>query len=273
MHLQNPRENIVELTRLSPFERFPDGRPRVPDDLLERVKQATTEEAWRVLRDHGYHYQFEGNWLNLHPDQILVGRAVTTVFLPMRPDLNDLVEEQGKVDGRIGAGKQNSWVIDTLVPGDVLVVDLRGKVKYGTFVGDNLSTAVRARGGAGIVIDGGIRDLQRVMRLPDFGVFIRGVDPTPIRDLTLAGINVPIQIGSATVLPGDVVLGTPTGVLFIPSHLVQEVVESSELVRLRDQFGQQRLREGRYTPGQIDVGQWEPEIEADFLDWRRGRSG
>lgn len=267
MRLVNSRENVVELTRACPFERFPDGRPRVPDDLLERLKLVTTEEAWRVLRQHDYHYQFAGNWLNVHPERILVGRAVTTMCVPLRPDFDDLIEEAGKAEGFVGQGKQNSWVIDTMVPGDVLVVDVFGKVKWGTFVGDNLSTAVHAHGGTGMVIDGGIRDLQRVAGIPDFGVYCRGVDPTPRRDITLTGINVPIRIGEATVLPGDAVLGTPSGVIFIPSHLVQEVVEDSERVRLRDSWGQMRMREGKYTPGQIDTAQWAPEIEADFAEW------
>jgi regulator of RNase E activity RraA len=270
VHLKNPPEQVAELTRLNPFERFPDGRPHVPDDLLERMKLVTTEEAWGVLRRAGYNYQFEGNWLNLHPDRIMVGRAVTTMAVPLRPDLDDLIEEAGKAEGFVGEHKQNSWVIDTLVPGDVLVVDVFGKIKWGTFVGDNLSTAVHAHGGAGMVLDGGIRDMQRILKLPDINFYCRGVDPTPRIDITLVGINIPIRIGQATVLPGDVVLGTPSGVIFIPSHLVRDVVERSELVRERDTFGQLRMREGRYTPGQID-GAWTPEIEADFEEWRRRR--
>jgi len=132
VQIANPRESIIELTRLNPFDRFPDGRPRVPDDLLERMKLVTTEQAWGVLRQHGYNYQFEGNWFRTHPDRILVGRAVTAMMVPKRPDLDELVEETGKKEGRIGG--QNSWVIDTLVPGDVMVVDLFGKVEEGTFV-------------------------------------------------------------------------------------------------------------------------------------------
>lgn len=269
MDLVNPREKIIEITRNNPFDRFPDGRPLVPDSILERMRLVTTEEAWRIVhRQHGYHYQFEGNWYNPHPDQVLVGRAVTAQFLPVRPDLNEVVEEQGKADGRIGG--QNSWVIDTLLPGDVVVVDLFGKIKEGTFVGDNLSTSIMAKTGTGLVVDGGMRDTQRVVQIPGFGVFVKGIDPTGIRDVTLVGINIPIRIGNAVVLPGDVVLGTRTGVIFIPPHLAEEVVETSEDIRLRDQFGHQRLREGRWTPGQIDRP-WTEEIEADFKSWRETR--
>ena len=264
MHIACPREILVELTRQNPFERFPDGRPRVPDDLIVRMKHVTTEEAWGVLRKHGYHWQFEGNWFATHPGRILVGRAVTAMFVPRRPDLHDLIEETGRAEGRIGG--QNSWVIDTLEPGDVMVIDIFGKIKDGTFVGDNLATSLQTRTRAGAVIDGGIRDFQGVSKLEDVAIFCRGVHPTAIAEATLVGINIPIRIGEATVLPGDVVLGTPTGVIFIPPHLAQEVVERSEDIRLRDEFGHQRLREGRYTPGEIDRA-WSPEIEADFQEW------
>jgi regulator of RNase E activity RraA len=176
-----------------------------------------------------------------------------------------VIEKQGKDEGRIGG--QNSWVIDTLLPDDVIVVDLFGKIKDGTFAGDNLSTAIHARTGTGMVIDGGIRDLQRIYEIAGFGVFVRGVDPSAIANVTLNGINVPIRIGEATVLPGDVVLGTREGVIFIPPHLVQDVVERSEDVRRRDAFGHQRLREGKYTPGEIDRA-WPPHIEEDFQAWK-----
>ncbi len=264
MNILNPRESLTRLTRLNPFDRFPDGRPQVPDDILERMKLVTTEEAWVVLRDHGYHFQFEGNWFRTHPEQILVGRAVTAMMVPHRPDLHDLVQETGLGEGRIGG--QNSWVIDTLLPNDVMVIDLFGKIEDGTFVGDNLSTSVMKRTHAGAVIDGGIRDFQGVQKLSNVAFYCRGLHPTAIANVTLAGINVPIRIGGATVLPGDIVLGTPTGVLFIPPHLAQEVVERSEDIRVRDRFGKQRLREGVYTPGEVDRV-WSEGIEADFCNW------
>jgi 4-hydroxy-4-methyl-2-oxoglutarate aldolase len=261
---------VAHLTPLNPFERLADGRPRVPDDLLERMKLVTNDEAWNVLhRRHGYRFQFEGNWLNLHPERVLVGRAVTVMFVPQRPDFHAVVEDQGRTEGR--AGGQNTWVIDTLVEHDVVVVDLFGKIRDGTFAGDNLSTAIRARAQTGMVVDGAIRDLARVEELSDFGVFVRGVDPSAIAEVTLAGVNIPIRIGHATVLPGDVVLGTREGVTFIPPHLVQDVVEYSETTRLRDVFGKQRLAEGKYTSAQIDVSTWAEDIEADFVTWRSER--
>jgi regulator of RNase E activity RraA len=271
MRIQPSPGDLVAMTRLNPFERFADGRPRVPDDLIERMKLVTTEEAWSVLRNHGYHRQFEGGWMQTHPGTILVGRAVTAQFLPHRPDYHDAVQQTGLAEGRSGVGGQNSWIIETLQKDDVMVVDIFGKVKDGTVVGDNLGTAVRSRTRAGAVIDGGIRDYQGLVQLDDANFFVRGVDPTAIADVTLAGINLPIRIGGITVLPGDVILGTPTGVIVIPPHLVQEVVERSEDVRVRDEFGKLRLDQGKYTSGEIDVPTWREDIEADFVAWRAAR--
>lgn len=267
MHLQPSRDDLIALTSQNPFERFPDGRPRVPDDLIQRMKAVTTEEAWGVLRGNDYHRQFEGNWLQTHPGTIMVGRAVTAQFLPHRPDYHDAIQQAGLREGRGHIGGQNSWIIETLQANDVMVVDIFGKVKDGTVVGDNLGTAVRSRTRAGAVIDGGIRDYQGLMTLRDVNFFVRGVDPTAIADVTLAGINIPIRIGGITVLPGDIVLGTPTGVIVIPPHLVQEVVERSEAIRVRDEFGKVRLSEGTYTSGEIDVPVWRDDIEADFQAW------
>lgn len=271
MHVQPSPEDLISLTALNPYDRFDDGRPRVPDDLLERMKLVTTEEAWVVLRQHGYHRQFEGGWRETHPGTVLVGRAVTAQFLPHRPDYHDAIQKAGLAEGRSDIGGQNSWVIELLQEGDVMVVDIFGKIKDGTVIGDNLGTAVQARTRAGAVIDGGIRDYDGLVKLPDVNFFMRGMDPTAIADVTLAGINIPIRIGGVTVLPGDIVLGTPTGVTFIPAHLAQEVVETSEEIRVRDEFGKMRLAEGKYTSGEIDVPDWRADIEADFQNWRHSK--
>jgi regulator of RNase E activity RraA len=262
----NTPERVAALTPLNPFERSADGRPRVPDELLERMKLVTNDEAWGVLeRQHDYHFQFEGNWINVHPDVVLVGRAITAMMVPKRPDLHDVVQAIGDAEGRRGG--QNNWVIDSQTENDVIVVDLFGKIHDGTFIGDNLATATRARAKTGIVIDGGIRDYQRIDQMADFAVFCRGIDPTAIADVTLVGVNIPIRIGHATVLPGDVVLGTGSGVTFVPPHLAEAVVTRSEDVRQRDVFGKSRLAEGRYQAGQIDVPIWEEAIENDYLAW------
>jgi 4-hydroxy-4-methyl-2-oxoglutarate aldolase len=201
MHIQPSRADLIELTALNPFDRFPDGRPCVPDDLLQRMKLVTTEEAWGVLRDHGYHRQFEGRWMETHPGVITVGRAVTAQFLPHRPDYHAAIQQAGEAEGRGKVGGQNSWVIQSLQLNDVMVVDIFGKVKDGTVVGDNLGTATRSRTHVGAVIDGGIRDYQGLVQLTGVNFYVRGVDPTAIADVTLAGLNIPIRIGGATVYP------------------------------------------------------------------------
>jgi 4-hydroxy-4-methyl-2-oxoglutarate aldolase len=269
MRLEPTPAELEALTPLNPFERFPDGRPRVPDEVLDKLLEATTEQAWKVLDTEGYRFQFEGEWKETHPGRVTVGRAVTAQFLPVRPDFHNVVQTTGKAEGRGMSGGQNSWVIEKLQRRDVMVVDIFGKVKDGTVVGDNLGTAVSVRTGAGAVIDGGVRDYQGLVQLRDGNFYFRGSDPTAIADVTLAGINIPVRIGHATVLPGDVVLGTATGVIFIPPHLAAEVAQQSAETIIRDRFGKLRLAEGTYTSGEIDVQTWRADIEADFLSWRQ----
>jgi regulator of RNase E activity RraA len=240
----------------------------VPDAILKRFQTITTEEAWGVLWHNGYKYQFQGEFKTIHPEKILVGRAVTAVMVPKRPDLDTYLLEYGqKVEGR--KGFFNSWVIEVLEEDDVLVVDLFDKIFEGTYVGGNLSTAVSRRTKrGGQVIWGGIRDVQQVMGIKNIQTFYRGNDPTGIRDVTLVGMNVPCRIGNAVCMPGDVVLGTPAGVLFVPPHLAEECCIKAEKVNMRDRFGLQRLSEARYTTAQIDT-QWTDEIWADFHEYRK----
>jgi regulator of RNase E activity RraA len=262
-------DDIRAMTPLNPYGRYPDGRPQVPDEMLQRSQEVTAEEAWHILsRVNGYHYQFAGGWpVHLHSDVVLVGRAVTAMFAPMRPDLHRAVDALGQSQKRVG--NHNAWLIEQLMPGDVLVVDLFGKIKDGTLVGDNLGTRVRAKTGTGLVIEGGFRDLHGLQQLTDFPIYARGVDPSAIAEATLVGANVPIRIGGATVLPGDVVLGTPTGVTFIPPHLLAQVVEFSEDARMKDVWGKRMLSEGRYGSAEIDVTIWAPHIQAEYEEWRK----
>ena len=263
----NDREEMIRLTPEWKGDRFENGRPRVPDGILTRMEEVTTEEAWAVLWGKGYRYQFQGGWKNMYPNRTLVGRAVTAVFVPTRPDLHNLLMEYGhKQEGRIGM--MNSWVIETLVRDDVIVVDLFGKIFEGTFSGGNLSTVIATRTGRGQVIYGGIRDVQQIHTIENLHTFYLDNDPTGIRDATLIGMNVPCRIGKATCMPGDVVLGTRAGILFIPPQHAEEAVIHSERTRLREVFGLQRLREGVYTSAQMDT-EWTEEIEADFTEWRR----
>jgi 4-hydroxy-4-methyl-2-oxoglutarate aldolase len=264
---------ISELTASWTGERFESGRPRVPDDVLARLRDATLEQAWGVLRERGYPRQYAGGWFETHPGTVLVGRAVTSVFLPHRPDLDEAVVTAGARQGNTAADKQNSWIIDTLVEGDVMVTDIFGKIEDGTVVGDNLGTAVASRTGVGAVIDGGVRDLHGLTELDGVNFFCRGTHPTAILDVTLGGINTPVRIGPATVLPGDVVLGTPGGVIFIPPQLAAEVADAAEDVAERDVFGKLRISERTYSSAEVDVAVWPEHIETDFLQWRSTRRG
>lgn len=274
MRIQPSRDDLIELTNAWKGERFPDGRPCVADELLDLLRSTTTEQAWGVLLKEGFERQFAGDWRETHPGTVIVGRAVTSRFLPHRPDFDDAVVAAGLREDHHEGDRQNSWIIESLQPGDVMVTDIFGKVREGTVVGDNLGTAVTSHTGVGAVIDGGIRDYQGLMELEGrVNIFFRGVDPTPIRDVTLDGINVPIRVGEATVLPGDIVLGTPSGVMFIPPQLAQLVAETSEDVRVRDVFGKLRLSERRYTSADIDVPNWATHIEQDFLLWKENLAG
>ena len=222
MKLTDP-DMIAEVTSQWQGERDANGRPLVAHEILERMKAVTTEEAWEVLNEHGYEHNFAGDWTVLFPDSVLVGRAITCRWVPKRPELHDTLLRQGEAEGRVGF--LNSWVIDEMIDGDVLVADLFGKVNL---VGDNLTTAIKANGGRGMVIDGGLRDLQRILSIGDFCTYIRRIHPEGIPGVTMPDINGITRIGEATCIPGDVVLGTRTGVLFIPPHLAEEVVLFSE---------------------------------------------
>ena len=259
------REELIDYTPGWLGERTEDGRPRVPDAIIERMRSVTITEAWGVLRNEGYHWQYEGDWRCTHPGQVLAGRALTAVYMPRRPDMRALMEGKG---ARLGCiGDQISWPIDMLVRGDVYVADVYGKVEQGPIIGDNLSTAIHARSGNGVVHDAAVRDLDGIQAIPGFVSFVRGWHPTYASPtIMLLGVNTPIRIGHATVMPGDVALGRSDGVIFVPPHLAEKVVKTSEIIRLRDAFGKGRLAEGRYTPGQIDAP-WPEEIEKDFSGW------
>jgi regulator of RNase E activity RraA len=249
-------------------ERYLDGRPKVPADLLRRMKSVSIEEAWDVLRRRGYENQFAGGWQILNPDQPLVGRALTAAYLPGRPDLAERIVQTGRAEGRIGPS--NSWPIDMLQQGDLYIADGYGKVADGTLIGDNLGNAIYARSGTGVVFDAGARDIDGLKKIEGFNAFVRGWDPSFLRHSVLSSINRPIRIGPATVLPGDVILARREGVIVIPAQLAEEVVVTSEIIALKDEFGHMRLREGVYTPGQIDV-RWTEKIKADFFNWLKSR--
>lgn len=268
-------EYIKALTSQWKGERFSDGRPKVSDDLLERLKHVTIEECWAELMKLGYQNQYEGDWmlLNDNPSAVTTGRAVTAQFMPLRPDLEDAVIEQGKKEGRMWQQKRTvSWVINSLVKGDVYVADTYNKEFLGTAIGSNLGNGVFNATGNGMITYGHIRDIERLRKIEGFNVWCKGYDPSYMRQTILTNYNVPIRIGKATVIPGDVVLAKPGAVLFIPAHLVEHIVLTSEFTKLTDEFGELMIKEGRYTAGQID-SVWSEEMNNDFVKWVRNYPG
>ena len=271
------REDVIHFTSYWHGPRFLDGRPKVPDDILDRMKSVTLEEAWSTLRAAGFTHQYEDGWYVIHPNQVLVGRALTSVWMPGRPDLQEEIQAQGKRDHRIGG--TNAWPVDMLQPRDVYVSDhFRLKVD-GPSIGDNVGNAIYARTGNGIVYNGAVRDINGLEALPNFTSFVRYYDPShhfgmlfpggrgaALLNSTMVSINGPTRIGHVLVMPGDVVLGRNGGVIFIPPQLAERVVQSAERTRLEDMFGHLRLRQKKYTAGEID-GRWSPAIEQDFHQW------
>ena len=259
-------EYIKALTPEWTGERLPDGRPKVSDNILARLKNISLEEAWGVLRNKGFMNQFEGDWQIINPDSAMTGRVVTAQYMPLRPDLEKYIKQQGKSEKRAQQGGTNSWPIDILTNGDVYVADSYGKIADGTLIGDNLGNSIYARSQRGVIFYGSVRDVEGLSEIKGFNGWIKGSDPSFIYQMMLTSINAPVRIGRATVLPGDVVLAKKHGVIFIPAYLVEDLVITSEVTALRDEFGHQRLREKKYLPGQID-SQWTEEIKKDFLDW------
>lgn len=266
MPLEMTREKIIRYTPEWKGERFPDGRPKVPDDIIERMKSVNLEEAWSVLRNAGYDYQFERGWKMVHPGEVLCGRAVTVTYMPLRKVANDVTNEIGKEEGRVGG--QVSWPIDTLVKGDVYVADVYRREHGGPIIGGNLANSIFAKTGNGVLFNGEVRDLEQLEAIEGFNAFVRDWNPGYYWASMIMGINIPTNIGNTVVFPGDVILGKREGVVVIPPHLAEKVVKTSEIVRLRDAFGFERLKAGVYTPGQIDA-RWTDEIEKDFSQWLR----
>lgn len=258
----------IEFTPAWHGDRFPDGRPNVPESVLSRLKDVTADEAWDALQDAGYHNQFEGGWKVINPGQRLVGRVVTAVFMPQRPDVDSVIRANGKKENRVG--DENSWIIDILKPGDVLVVDLFGKIRYGTIIGDNLATAIFAKSHNGLVVNGAIRDVSGIQEMPGFQCYVRGVDPSALENVMLTGINVPIRIGDVTVMPGDIAIGDPEGITFVPPQLAAKIADDTEMDHLVDEWGHTMLREGKYTPGQIDA-KWTKQMVDEFNAWLEKR--
>jgi regulator of RNase E activity RraA len=259
------RDQLIEITADNPFERFPDGRPKVPDALIERARGLSAEEVWAVLPGKGYRHQWADGFRILHPGMKLVGRAFTVQFMPTRPDIMGALTARAAKAGIASYTHQHA--IDQLQPGDVLVADLFGKGAEGTIVGDNLFYYVmKATGGAGIVIDGAVRDLEGLatMKMP---AYFRHAHPTPIRDVMLTGINVPVRIGEATVNPGDLVFGDREGVYFVPPALLETILDRADVTHIHDEWTKKKFDEGKYKSSEIYGSPRDPALKKEYEEY------
>lgn len=258
------KEELTFLTAEWKGERFADGRPKIPDELLERAKHINIDDAWTVLKNEGYLNQFEGNWKTVNNEPV-IGRAVTALFMPSRPDVEKNIKARGTTrDGR--KGNTNAWPIETLVKGDVYVADNFGKIAGGTLMGSTLATSIFSKSGNGVVFNGAARDLGEIQEMKGFNAFVRDFHPSFLEEVVLMGLNTPVRIGGVMVLPGDLVLGVREGILFIPAHLAEQVISTAEFVIRKDKFGFEMVKTAKYSTGQID-SQWTDEIKTAFLQW------
>jgi 4-hydroxy-4-methyl-2-oxoglutarate aldolase len=263
------KEQMIEFTAQNPFDRFPDGRPKVPDGILERVRGLSAEEVLAILPGKNFRNQYADGFRVLHPGTKLVGRAFTVQFMPLRPDLDTVVQAKAKA---AGLGRMsNQAAIDMLQPGDVLVVDLFGLEEGGTIVGDNLFYYImKATKGAGLVVDGAIRDLEGISRM-DMPAYFRSAHPSAISNVMISGINVPVRIGKTTVMPGDVVFGDAEGVYFIPPSLVEQVVDNADVIHIHDEWTRKKFDEGKYKSSEIYGTPKDPALLKEYEDYLKKR--
>jgi 4-hydroxy-4-methyl-2-oxoglutarate aldolase len=278
-------EEIIKYSPAWTGERLPDGRPKVSDDILARMKYVSITEAWAFLGSasdpqpagggggrggfggggRGYNNQYTGdNWKIMHEDVTIVGRALTIQFLPTRPDVNGVTQQEGNIAGR--SSGQYTWGIDQLQKGDCYVANVCNAVLDASHVGDNLGNAIWSKSGNGAIIWGTLRDLDGNASLKGFNVFVRDFRPQSNANNMVGGINCPLQLGYVTIMPGDVVLAKRDGVVFIPSQHAERLVLSSERTRLQDTFAHIGVREGRFTAQQADGG-FTQAMNAEYTQW------
>ena len=263
------KQDLADYTAQSTFDRLPDGRPKVPDDLLERARELSSEEVWAVLEEKGFHNQYADGFQILHPGKPMVGRAFTVQFMPLRPDIDEIARNKAKEHGvpRL----TNQTAIDMLQPGDVLVVDIFGKKVNGTIVGDNLFYYImKATHSGGMVVDGSIRDLNGISEIA-MPAYFKSVDPTPIGNVMLTGINVPVRIGGVTVMPGDLVVGDREGVYFLPPHLVKEVLDRADEIRIHDEWTKKKFDEMKYKSREIYSTPSDPALLQEYKEYLKKR--
>jgi regulator of RNase E activity RraA len=262
------RDELIFLTSEWKGDRFDDGRPRISDDLLVRARKVVLDDVWAVLKSYDYLNQFELGWKMVHEDVPVIGRALTAMYMPSRPDILKNITARGHKQGR--TGNTNSWPIEKLSKGDVYVADGFGKINAGTLIGSTLGNSIYSKTGTGVIFDGAARDVQGLEEIEGFNAFVRDFHPSYLEEMVLMGLNTPIRIGHAIVLPGDLVIANREGVLFVPAHLAEIAISTAEFVTIKDLFGFEMVKSGKYSTGQID-SQWTEEIKLYFLKWLEQR--
>ena len=263
------KDQMIEYTAQNPFERFADGRPKVPDALIERARGLSSEEVFAILPAAEFRNQYADGFRVLHPGKKLVGRAFTVQFMPLRPDLDGVINAKAKAAGL--TRMYNQVPMDMLQPGDVLVVDLFGQGAGGTIVGDNLFYYImKATKGAGLVVDGAIRDLEGISGM-DMPAYFKSAHPSFLTNVIISGINIPVRIGGATVMPGDLVFGDSEGVYFIPPALVQKVVDNADEVHIHDEWTRKKFDEGKYKSTEIYGSPRDPALKKEYEEYLKKR--
>jgi 4-hydroxy-4-methyl-2-oxoglutarate aldolase len=259
------KQDLIDYTYANPFDRFPDGRPKVPDAFLARARDLSAEDIWATMQEKGYNNQYADGFIVLHPGKTLVGRVFTVQFMPVRKDLATVAEQKAKEKGipRL----MNQTAIDMLQPGDVLVVDMFGKKVDGTIVGDNLFYYVMvATHKGGLIVDGSVRDLDGIAEI-DMPAYFRAADPTPIGNVMLTGINVPIRIAGVTVMPGDLAVGDREGIYFIPPQFIKEVLDRADEIHIHDEWTKKKFAEGKYKSSEIYSSPTDPKLKAEYQEY------
>ena len=279
------REDLIKYTAQNPYDRFPDGRPKVPDALLERLKAVSSSEelmgagrgtapaAGAQAPGRGgpaaSFVTFTDGWQVLHPGKKLIGRAVTLQLMPRRPEVADVDAAEWKAKGNtVPLGHQSA--LDILQAGDVIVISAGGGLEAGGIIGDNLAYYIWKKTGTGFVVDGAIRDLHGIANF-DMAGYFKGAVPPAIAGLMVTGINVPVRIGNATVMPGDVVWGDAEGVNLIPPQAVERLLESSLETRIHDEWTRIKFDTGKYKSTDIYGSPRDPELMKEYKEYLKKR--
>jgi regulator of RNase E activity RraA len=189
--------------------------------------------------------------------------------MPRRPEVADVDAAEWKAKGNtVPLGHQSA--LDILQAGDVIVISAGGGLEAGGIIGDNLAYYIWKKTGTGFVVDGAIRDLHGIANF-DMAGYYKGAVPPAIAGLMVTGINVPVRIGNATVMPGDVVWGDAEGVNFIPPQAVERLLESSLETRIHDEWTRIKFDTGRYKSTDIYGSPRDPELMKEYKEYLKKR--